>query len=305
MRLLELSTIRAGGFLLLAQIMTGVNIVGSKYLLASLPILFLLSIRFSVGAVSLIPIFYLSNHKDPILQQLKSLSSKEWKLISAQALCAGIIFNLLMLWGLRKTEASVAGIITSSLPAIILVLSCLLLHEKLTLKKLACIALATLGLLVISSARLEGLPNGNSIIGDLIILLALLPEAMYYILNKLYQNDKVSATLVAAIINLINAVLMLPIMLIFMRASISHLSNIQLLVLLLVGLSSALFYLFWGLGSAKIEGVTASLATALMPVCTVIIAALTLGEMINLTQFIGMLLVISSIVAYGYRINGT
>jgi drug/metabolite transporter (DMT)-like permease len=87
-------------------------------------------------------------------------------------------------------------------------------------------------------------------------------------------------------------------MLIFMHHSSPQLMHIQLLVLILVGLSSALFYLFWNLGSAKIDGTSASLATALMPVCTVVIAALTLGESINVMQFIGMLLVISSILAY-------
>lgn len=40
-------------FLILAQIMVGVNIVASKYVLSSIPILFILALRFTLAAIIL------------------------------------------------------------------------------------------------------------------------------------------------------------------------------------------------------------------------------------------------------------
>lgn len=289
--------IQAGSLLLLAQLMTGINIVGSKYLLSSLPILFLLLIRFGLGTLCLLPICWFSNLKESPVEQLKGLARRDFYFILAQAVCAGVLFNLLMLWGLSKTQANVAGIITSALPAVILILSWLILREALTLKKAGCIALATLGLIIISNSKSQGMTFHSSVTGDLIIFLALVPEAMYYVLSKLYKS-KASATVIAVLINFINTLLMLPIALFFMPLTLPALTDLQILVILAVGLSSALFYVFWALGSVKVDAAMGSLSTALMPICTVVIAAICLDEMINLSQGLGMLLVIGSILFY-------
>ncbi|MBS0359609.1 MAG: EamA family transporter, partial [Proteobacteria bacterium] len=60
---------------------------------------------------------------------------------------------------------------------------------------------------------------------------------------------------------------------------------------------------FWYFGSHKVDGIMASLSTAVMPVLTVIIAWITLGEVIGLAQFIGMFFVISSVVLYSLPQN--
>lgn len=79
-----------------------------------------------------------------------------------------------------------------------------------------------------------------------------------------------------------------------------HFSMVQWFALVMISIASALFYVFWYLGSNKVDGIMASLSTALMPVSTVIIAWLALGETINAMEFTGMGLVIASIVAYTF-----
>ena len=217
----------------------------------------------------------------------------------AQALSAGVFFNFLMLLGLDYTDANVAGIIMSALPALIAVLSFLFLKERLSVKKGFSIGLATLGLLVISSNTFSASSIKYSLIGNVIIFLALLPEAGYYILSKL-QPNKLPIFLMAALMNGINAILLLPIAFLHENWHMLHLSTLQWIILGLVSIASGLFYVFWYAGSQKTDGITASLSTALMPIATVIIAWLTLGETVGAIQLIGMGLVMASIVAYTF-----
>ncbi len=78
--------------LILAQIMVGVNIVFSKVLLVSMPILFILTIRFTLAAVVLLPLHWLTlDRKIPIKVHFKKLNRRDWRFIIAQACstCSG------------------------------------------------------------------------------------------------------------------------------------------------------------------------------------------------------------------------
>jgi drug/metabolite transporter (DMT)-like permease len=80
--------------------------------------------------------------------------------------------------------------------------------------------------------------------------------------------------------------------------------NIQVMdwyILIVLGFSSGFFYVFWYYGCQKVDGVMASLSTAVMPLATVIIAWLFLGEQLTVRQILGMSIVILSIAAYAKR----
>ncbi len=102
----------------------------------------------------------------------------------------------------------------------------------------------------------------------------------------------------SAIINLINAVILVPIMLIHHDYQLLNFSIFDLLILIIISMSSGLFYVFWYLGAEKVDMLMASLATAVMPISTVLIAWLTLGETIDWPTLAGMTLVILSIITY-------
>jgi drug/metabolite transporter (DMT)-like permease len=71
-------------------------------------------------------------------------------------------------------------------------------------------------------------------------------------------------------------------------------------ILFLVSISSALFYLFWFLGCNQVSAGTAGLVTAAMPISTLLLSFLFLGEHITPVQGIGTLLILLSIV-FGAR----
>ncbi len=287
-------------FLILAQIMVAINIVFSKYLIASLPLLFMLTIRFALAALILLVLHWLSPaRKLTISLHFSTLGKKDWYFILAQALTAGVLFNCLMLLGLRYTDANVAGIITSALPATIALMSWLFLKEKISGKKSICIIFATLGLLIIAWDKFQGLGISHSFFGDFIILLSLLPEASYYILTKLYSN-RLPVFLISALINAINAIILLPFIAIFPFNTLI-ISTSTCMILFALGLSSGLFYVFWYFGAQRVDGTLASLSTAVMPMATVLLAWLILGEQLTILQGLGMGLVILSIAMYAKR----
>ncbi len=287
------------GFLAFAQVMVGMNIVGSKYLVATIPVLFLITARFFIAAILLLPMHWLTKHRQvPIKLHYRNFKKKDWLMLIAQALCAGALFNVLMVLGLRYTDAQSAGIITSTLPALIAVGSWLILGEKFTLKKTICVGCATLGLIVISFHSAGNLSHSPvSLLGEVLVLLALMPEATYYILVKLQKNH-LPIFLMSGTINAVNVLILIPLVLFFVNWRGVHLSSIDIIVLLTIGLASGFFYVFWFLGSNQVDSIMASLATAVMPIATVFIAWLSLGETITWHHFIGMSLAIISIILY-------
>jgi drug/metabolite transporter (DMT)-like permease len=288
---------KAYSFLVLAQTMVGINIVGTKFLVESTPLLFLLAIRFLFATILLLPLHWiLDSDKRSLRYHLSTMNKRDWLIIAAQAICAGTLFNILMIWGLRFTDANVAGIITSALPAIIAIMCWLILKEQFTRKKSLCVGLATLGLLIISLNNLVGVELKRSYIGDFLVLLALLPEATYYVLTKL-KFTRLPIFLMSALMNGINMLILFPIMFLFVDLT-ETMPLYNWLIIIVIGLGTGLFYVFWFLGSEKVDAIMGSLSTAVMPIATVTIAWLVLGEVITWIQLAGMALVIGSIVIY-------
>ncbi|MDP1604873.1 MAG: DMT family transporter [Legionella sp.] len=287
-------------FLIFAQIMVGINIVLSKYILSSIPILFILALRFSLAAVILLPLHWLTPAKKiSVYSYFRLLKRRDWVFIFAQALSAGVLFNFLILWGLHYTDANVAGIITSALPAIIAVMSWIILGEKISGKKAVCVGFATIGLIVIACDKLSGIKVTHSFLGDALVLASLLPEAMYYIFSKMHVIS-LPVFLTSSLLNGINAILL------FLCLGFSTWDGLAIhamdwLILFILGLSSGLFYVFWYFGSQRVDGIMASLSTAVMPLATVILAWLFLGEQLTGGQALGMGMVVLSIAAYAKR----
>src|ERR1700730_16104980 len=70
------------GLLALAQTMVGINIVGSRYLITSMPILFLITGRFLIAAFFLLPMHWLtSERKISLRDHYKILDKNAWMLI--------------------------------------------------------------------------------------------------------------------------------------------------------------------------------------------------------------------------------
>lgn len=286
-------------YLILAQVSVAISIIASKYLVHYMPILVLLTIRFILATVILF-VFYLirSGRNNSIKKNLRRLKRRDWLYLLAQALSAGVFFNALILGGLHYTDANVAGIITSALPALIALLSWIILKETLYYKTIICILFATLGLLIIGYDKLNEVNVHNSILGDVLIFLSLFPEAAYYIFTKIYTS-RLPIFFASALISGINAVILIVLSLII-QPSFASITIYNWMILFFLGLTVGLFYAFWFLGCRNVDGVKTSLATAVMPVATVIFAWAILNEHLSGIQLLGMGFVMLSVIVNGF-----
>lgn len=269
--------------LVLAQSMVGINIVFAKLLIASVSLPMLLGTRFILASLMLLPLHWLTkSRKTPLREHFSILNTKDYVYLIAQAICAGSLFNFLMFFGLKFTDANLAGIITSALPAIIAIMAWIILNERFSAKKLVCVAFASLGLAIIAADKIQTPNMVHSFFGDFVVFVSLFPEALYYILCKLHPN-KLPVFLIAFLMNAINAIIFL-IVLSRVPINTSGISLETWVMLVLSAISSGLFYVFWLYGSKHVDGMMASLSTTIMPVVTVLFAWIILKEHLSFIE---------------------
>lgn len=289
--------------ILIAQFVTGVNITGSKYLVEHIPLIFLLEMRFIIGAVTLMMILALSR-KTHELKDLHLMPQKAWWILVGQALGGGALFNLLMLSGIHYTSATMAGIITSTLPAIVILAMWLLLKSPVSRLQWICVVIAIFGLMIVNIHHPDHGDKANTLAwwGNLLILIAMVPEAGYYVLAKIMKLP-ISALVGSIAINVVNAIIVLPLLWWVNFDFLTQLTHFDWGLLMILGFASGTFYLCWSKGCQYLSAPTTGMLTALMPIFTLVLSALCLHEMISPLQLFGMGVIIVSIIIGNYRVN--
>ncbi len=283
--------------LFIAQLSIGIMLVLSKHLLDFFPIFILIGLRFVLPTLFFSAIFVVSGEKIYHNRYGQKLSLKDWKVIFGQALCAGFLFNILLIFGLQYTTVTAAGLISSLVPMMIIIFSWLLLKENLSFNKIFAIVISVIALMVLNLGKGESSVSGHlSLIGNLLIFLAVIPEALFTIIAKWYGNH-VKPMVLTALINLFNVILFLPLMLLHLpEFDYLSIGLLNWLLLLILVSTNVVFYLFWYRGLSKSSASTAALFTSFMPISAMILAYLFLQEAIYWYHIIAMICIISAII---------
>lgn len=282
--------------LFLAQACVGISIVLSKGLIDHINPIIILTIRFSLASIFILLLLIRSKEKNKFKL---TLTTKECWVLLASGLGAGILFNLMMLSGLHFTSANSAGLITSLLPAIVIGLNIMFFKQKLNRKILVSIAISVAGLILINFSAIGSKAN-NALMGNLLVLFSLIPEGLYYALSKYYPL-KMHPILKVLLLNALNLPFLYLIVVFLPASSWNVLTLHDWLMMSIIGFTSSLFFIFWQKGIQHIDAAYAALSTAFMPLATVVLAWGILGETLSLSKFIGMLLVMISIVSYARK----
>lgn len=283
-------------WLTIAQCCIGLNIVIVKYLIPVIPIYLLFTIRFMVGAI-LLGTMALIRQENPLQDQSgQSLGAFDWLVIFAQALCAGFLFNILIVSGLHYTEANTAGAIASIVPAVIALLSFFLLKESLGPRRIMAIILAVIGILIINLGKHQEGQGLSTWFGNLLVLASVFPEALFTVIAKWYKKD-IGSYRMAFLINVFNFLLFLPLAITTLGGMTFQL-NLALVALIsvysLVG--GVVFFVFWYKGLEQTSASVAAIFTAVMPISASFFAYLFLHETMTRYDVIGVACVIASIV---------
>jgi len=230
-----------------------------------------------------------------------ALSRNDKWLLIFQAACGCFFFNVFILYGMRTTSATSAGIISSITPIMTFILAAIFLRERISMEKWIAIFIVMIGLMVLSTGDASDEVVSNALFGNFLVFMAVIPEALFTILSKSISG-KLSQVEAVILVNAFNLMLFIPLAIWDINSfDVSKASPEVYGVLLLYGISGGvLFFLLWYRGLSKVAANTAALFTGVMPVSTTILAFLFLKESIQATDIIGMVLVIVAI-AVGCR----
>lgn len=189
--------------MLVATVCWASNIVAGKEALRGFGALTLAQLRVT-GAALVLGILFLGWRRRPSLR----MNTRQWLFLAWVALFGITLNQLFFIGGLSRSSVAHTGLIVALGPVLVLVLSCLMQMEALTVLKVAgmVVSFTGVGFLTLGKA---GQPGGATVKGDLILLAGTAVFAYYTVLVKglAQQYDALTFNL---IIFLLGAVLMTP-----------------------------------------------------------------------------------------------
>jgi drug/metabolite transporter (DMT)-like permease len=276
--------------LTLSMCMVGANIAIGKAIVETLPIFLFSAFRFLIALSILIVLLYQSKSSF-------HLSFKNAVALFIQALFGVFLFSIFMLYGVQLTSATSAGIITSTVPACIGLLSVIFLGERLSSKRMLAISLAVLGIVVLNVHGQSGNLESGSLIGNMLILAAVISEALFTITAK-HLSVQLTPLKMATGVNAFGFLLFAPLAL--RQAIAFDFAAVPALIWILVvyySLTASIFsFVLWYRGIAKVPASQAGLFTGFMPISAVFVASIFLREQLIGAHIIGMMAVLGAII---------
>jgi drug/metabolite transporter (DMT)-like permease len=207
----------------------------------------------------------------------------------------GIIGNTISIvtqeYGTKFSSAQMGAIITSSTPAFMVIFARILLKERLNVKKILSVCLATIGVLLIVG---NGTIDMSGQLGGIFLLIAALTWALMSVLIKRVPKSY-SPIAITIYPILVAIVLLTP----FVLGRLHEIDTAQLVhptiwggVLYLGIISTALGFLLWNRGLQLLNASSGGLFFFFQPLMGTLLGWLLLGENIGGTFWIGAFLVL-------------
>ena len=210
---------------------------------------------------------------------------------SGIALGAGWV---LLFQGYKNTSISIATLSYYIAPVFIVILSIVALKEKVTMKKILCIIVAIIGLLLVLDIKgIGNIGDNNHAIGIMYSVLAAVFYAIVVILNKFIK--KMSGFKVTIIQLLVSTIILMPLTILNSTRSIISLNILSLVLLLFVGIvHTGIAYLLYFSSVKEVEGQSIAILSYMDPIFALLIAGLFLGEKMTIIQLFGGILILGS-----------
>ena len=272
--------------LVLAMALWGSSFVALKVAFAELPPLWVIFARMALGSLVFLAAWRWRGHM--------TYRVGDWKYLLGLAVCEPCLYFIFEALALQNTSASQAGMITALLPLLVAVGAFIFLRERISHANLAGFVLAVLGAVWLSLASEADVHAPSPLLGNFFEFLAMLC-AMGYVLILKFLSERYSAFLLTAMQAFVGALFFLPVAAwsapLPTTISLTGLAAVVYLgVLITVGA--------YGLYNFAVSRLPASQATAfvnLIPFFTLLIAALTLGERLNVQQLLAAGLVFAGV----------
>jgi drug/metabolite transporter (DMT)-like permease len=283
-------------YLIAAMLLVGSNVGVGKSVVAFIPVSLFALLRFVIAMAVLWPLLRPA--------KIRLVKRGEWANLFLQAFFGTFMFTLLMLNGVQRTSAVAAGVITSTIPAVVALFSWFFLKERPNGRALISIVLAIVGVVVINVARGTASAHGSggptqdtSLLGNLMVLGAVCCESFYVILSR-RLTQTLPAIDICAYTHFFGFLLMLPLG--FSALVSFDYGSVSLSVWSLVlwyGLSASIFsFWLWMKGIRHVDGSLAGVFSGLLPIAAACYGIVFLGERPTMAHGIALACVVAGIV---------
>lgn len=281
------NTLLGSLYLILASSIWGGMYVVVKVVVAVIPPLELVWLRYLVAIVALLMIGLITRQKWRI-------EKRHIFIIIAIGIIGNAISIVAQETGTMLSTAQMGAIITSSTPAFMVIFARLLLNERLTLKKWISVSLATIGVLLIVGI---GDVNMSDALGGIALIIAALTWALMSVLVKRLPSDY--SQIVVTTYSILVALLMLtPFVLPRLHEiNISQLTHPTIWggILYLGIVSTAGGFLLWNRGLQMLNASSGGIFFFFQPMVGTVLGWLILGETIGVTFWIGTFLILTGV----------
>ncbi len=240
-------------------------------------------VRGIIGTACLLLFFVSRKQKSSI----RNIRSNLWILLYSGA---AIGFNWILLFeAYRYTTISNATLSYYFAPVFVIMVSPLLLKEKLTITKLVCIAGSVIGMFLV--VGLDGTKAENHLLGIVLGLGAAALYASVVVSNKFLKQI---SGLESTIIQLFMAsIVLLPYVLFTQEIQIFQSGGKTILLAVFVGIvHTGLAYLLYFSSLKELKGQTAAMLSYIDPVTAILLSGFLLNETMGKTQIIGAILIL-------------
>jgi len=283
---------RARLALMTAVVLWAVSFVATKVALEEAPPLVVVTLRLLIAAACFLPLVIASGGSRG-LGGLRRLP-----ILFLLSLFGTSLHYGLQTAGLQFTTASNASLYTTTGPITILLVSAIVLGERITARKALGVALAAVGVLVVMGAETLSTLEFGRIKGDALVIASIVMWGLFTVFGK-RLTDSLGAVRVTAWVTIIGAVSMVPIGFYDARSTGFSLSSLTIdawVAIAFLGLACSflatwLYFVALGLTESQKVGVY---LYAISPL-TVVVAALYLGEAVTSNLLVGAVLIIGGV----------
>ncbi|MEC4674298.1 MAG: DMT family transporter [Nitrospirota bacterium] len=215
------------------------------------------------------------------------------------ALGLGVLGNhLLILFGLKYIGAGAAGVIIGASPAITALLSSLILKDVPFSKVWGGCSVSFVGVGLVSGTNSSSQPGENPLVGGVLVILALVSWALYTIGSRRVM-DRMSPLTVNWTTLLISLLFQVPLLWTDHKVLTVGIDSIPpsgwMALIYVIVFATALGQQAWLFGVSRIGPSRAGVFTNLIPVSSVLLSILILGEGLTFVKMIGIIMVLGGV----------
>ena len=258
-----------------------------KLLLSGIPNMEAMAISCGLSTIFLLAVNLITGK----IKLMRSYSLKDYAVMAGLGFLGLFVYTVLYYFGIDNLTAQEACVLNYLWPIMLVVFSCIILKEKMTVMKAVAMICSFVGIVILSLGGGE-IPQGNAALGILSCIGCATCYGLFCVLNKKYDHDQSIAMMIMWGVTCVCSAILGPLTEEWVAISWAELGGLAWLGIAI----NAIGYLVWAMSLAGSDN-TAKIANLayLTPFLSIIVSAVFLRESLKLNALIALVFIIGGI----------